>query len=117
MSSSKYPGYIVVNGVPEVVADDLKHVSKETKLIDVRRPDEFTGELGHIDGSTLVTLGPELTQFLEKTPKNTEIIFICRSGNRSGQATLMAQQLGFKDVFNMQGGMLKWNELGKPVKR
>lgn len=105
------------NGVLEVHPSDLKNHLSEFELIDVRRPDEFVGELGHIDGARLVTLGPDLVQHLEKEDKNKKIVFICRSGGRSGQATLHSQSLGFKTVYNMTGGMLLWNELKLPVSR
>jgi hypothetical protein len=40
-----------------------------------------------------------------------EIIYIyCRSGNRSGQACLMLEPCGFKNVVNVSGGMLDWQE-------
>lgn len=93
--------------------DDLKGYT----LIDVRRPDEFNGELGHIEGAILKTLGDELSHFLKSESKNKKILFICRSGNRSGQATLEAMSLGFTDVFNMEGGMIYWNEKKFPVKK
>lgn len=89
----------------------------EYELIDVRRPDEFTGELSHIEGARLVTQGEELDHFLAAQDKNKKILFICRSGARSARATLQAMELGFRDVFNMEGGMLLWNEKGFPIKK
>ncbi len=105
-----------VNAIPEITCEDLHRALSESKtkgvrLIDVRRPDEFTGELGHIAGSSLVTLGPDLEQWLTRADRSEEIVFICRSGGRSGQATLMAKEKGFQFAVNMQGGMLRWNEL------
>lgn len=99
---------------PQIV---LQQKSPETLLIDVRRPEEFTGELGHIQGAKLVTLGPDLMKFLDETPKNKEIVFICRSGGRSGQATAVSRDLGFQNTINMTGGMLLWNDLKLPVVR
>lgn len=80
-------------------------------IIDVRRPDEFNNELGHIKGARLVTLGPDLTAFLESGDKTQEIIFVCRSGARSGQALNESIKLGYKNTRNMTGGMLRWNDL------
>lgn len=79
------------------------------KLVDVRRPDEYTGELGHIPGAILKTLGPELEEFLETANKNEPTLFICRSGVRSAQAAGIAMDCGFSEVYNMEGGMLYWN--------
>jgi len=42
--------------------------------------------------------------------KNEEVICYCRSGNRSGQACLILDTLGFTDTKNLVGGMLAWEE-------
>lgn len=90
---------------------------KEHLLVDVRRPEEFTGELGHIPGAILKPLGPELSQWIQQQDKNAKIIFICRSGQRSESATSEALKKQIKNVYNMTGGMLLWNELGLEVER
>ncbi|MBL7666268.1 MAG: rhodanese-like domain-containing protein [Bacteriovoracaceae bacterium] len=101
------------DGVPTLNAKKIDDV-KNYRLIDVRRPDEFTGELGHIPGAELVTLGPNLVQFLEEQDKDEKILFICRSGQRSANATLMALDMDYNDVANLEGGMILWNQLGLP---
>lgn len=112
----------VVDGIPEVTVDDvLAHQSavaaKKLRLIDVRRPDEFNGEYGHIEGAELVTLGPDLAQFLQNGERSEEIVFVCRSGGRSGQATAESIRLGYKFTANMVGGMIQWTERKYPAKR
>lgn len=111
-----------VNAIPEITCEDLERALRESRagsvrLIDVRRPDEFTGELGHIQGSRLVTLGPDLEQWLANSDRAEEVVFICRSGGRSGQATMMAKEKGFQFAINMQGGMIRWNELKFPSQK
>ncbi len=103
--------YELIDGVPTIKNRQIKTPSN-LLLIDVRSPDEFIGELGHIQGAQLKTLGPELEQFLTQEDKNKEIIFICRSGVRSARATTMALTLGFQHVYNLEGGMLAWNQAG-----
>lgn len=110
------------NGIPEVTVDQVyEHMNdvknKKIRLIDVRRPDEFNNELGHIQGSELVTLGPELTSFLEKGDRSEEIVFVCRSGARSGTATAESERLGYKLTVNMIGGMLRWNDQKLPTEK
>jgi rhodanese-related sulfurtransferase len=99
---------------PEINPKEVekKRAEENFNLIDVRSEEEFTGELGHVPHSKLITLGPDLEKWIEKQSKDQKIIFICRSGNRSGQATNYMIEKGFKDVLNMKGGMLLWNELG-----
>ncbi|MES1218897.1 MAG: rhodanese-like domain-containing protein [Bacteroidota bacterium] len=42
--------------------------------------------------------------------KAEEVICYCRSGNRSGQACMFLEMLGFKNTKNLTGGMLAWQE-------
>lgn len=107
----------LVDGVPTLTAEDLKPQLGQVRLIDVRRPDEFNNELGHIPGAELVTLGPDLAQFLEKGSRDQQIVFVCRSGGRSGQATAQSRTLGYQKTLNLAGGMLRWNELKFPTEK
>jgi len=105
----------VVDGIPEVSVEDVHLQMKSVRLIDVRRPDEFDGELHHIPGAELVTLGEDLEKFLEQEDREQEMVFICRSGGRSGQATAKSIEMGFTKTVNMVGGMLRWNQANLPV--
>lgn len=103
----------IADGIPVVSPETVNsHLGKDFLMIDVRSPEEFTGELGHVPGAKLVTLGPDLMRFLAETGRDKEIVFICRSGARSGQATVLSRDAGFTKTANMSGGMLRWNELG-----
>ena len=87
-------------------------------LLDVREPDEFIGELGHIAGSILIPLR-HLSQGADKLEKfkQREIVAICRAGVRSTTAAAILTGLGFEHVCNLKGGMLDWIEAGLPVER
>jgi len=82
-------------------------------MIDVRTTGEYGGELGHIDGSILIPLH-ELSQRINELEKykSEEIIMVCRTGNRSGQATKFLNKNGF-NALNMIGGMVKWNQINQ----
>jgi len=101
-------------GVEDVDPKELWEQKDKLVLVDVRRPDEFTGELGHIPGSELMVLDT-LPQQINELPKDRTIVFICRSGARSGKAAAFAHEQGFTSAYNMKGGMLLWNELGLQV--
>ena len=78
-------------------------------LVDVREPNE------HADfniGGILLPLGDIMSADLETIEhlKKEELICYCRSGNRSGQAALILETLGFENVVNVTGGMLDWQE-------
>lgn len=104
-----------VDGVPEVSVEDVFMNHKKLRLIDVRMESEFNNELGHIEGAELVTLGPALNDFLQTSDREQEIVFVCRSGARSANATLISMQMGYRKTANMTGGMIRWNEKNQPV--
>jgi rhodanese-related sulfurtransferase len=87
-------------------------------LLDVRQPDEYASELGHLPGAILIPL-PELPARLSEIESYREkrVIAICRSGSRSAKATALLRDAGFQDVWNMTGGTLAWRQKGFPVER
>lgn len=97
-------------GVWDIDPRDLLKHKTHVKIVDVRQPDEFTGELGHIPGAQLLVLDT-LTQKLGQLSKDEIVVFVCRSGGRSARAASYALGQGYKHVFNLKGGMLLWNEL------
>lgn len=103
--------------IPEMTPQEVNSQLSKLRLIDVRRPEEFTGELGHIKGAQLVTLETDFEASLGSLSKDAVYVFVCRSGMRSGKATAMAQAAGLNQVFNMSGGMIAWNEAGLPVEK
>jgi glyoxylase-like metal-dependent hydrolase (beta-lactamase superfamily II)/rhodanese-related sulfurtransferase len=87
-------------------------------MLDVRERQEYTGELGHIAGSTLVPLRELADRAGElKAHKSGPTIVVCRSGVRSTTAAAILEGLGFDNVFNLQGGMVDWNDRKLPVER
>lgn len=78
-------------------------------LIDVREP--FENADFNI-GGMLIPLGKIQTMQVDDIDnlKDEEVILYCRSGNRSGQACLTLDTLGFKNTKNLSGGMLAWEE-------
>lgn len=104
-------------GVPEISCEELQKNISHVRMIDVRRPDEFTGELGHIKNADLCTLETHFANSIPSYAKEDVYVFICRSGMRSSKATAHALSLGFKQVYNLEGGMIAWNAKNLPVQR
>ena len=82
---------------------------EKLNLLDVREPHEHAA---FNIGGILLPLGHvQALQLDDIEDMKEEIIYIyCRSGNRSGQACLMLEPYGFKNVVNVSGGMLDWQE-------
>ncbi|HKU37381.1 MAG TPA: MBL fold metallo-hydrolase [Polyangiales bacterium] len=101
-------------GVPELPAEWLRDHASELRVIDVREPDEYRGELGHIADAELVPLG-SLIAAAGSLPRDRPIVTVCRSGGRSGRAALELARLGFARVASLRGGMREWNADHMPV--
>ena len=95
-----------------ITAEELKariDAGEKLNIVDVREPHEH--EEFNI-GGTLYPLGRILSMDVDELEslKDQEVIFYCRSGNRSGQACMFAETMGFTNVINLTGGMLNWRE-------
>jgi rhodanese-related sulfurtransferase len=94
------------NITPEEVKERLDK-GEQLHLVDVREPHE---RADFNIGGAHVPLGQvQMMQVDElNNLKNEEVIVYCRSGNRSGQAALILETLGFTNTKNLSGGMLAW---------
>jgi rhodanese-related sulfurtransferase len=94
--------------------NDVDRLRTSFRVVDVREPVEFTGELGHIAEAELVPLGTVM-EAAASWDKSAPIILVCRSGARSGRAGEALVAMGFEHVTNMVGGMIAWNQDGLPT--
>ncbi len=92
-------------GVPEVGVDWLLDHPRAARVIDVREPDEFDGELGHLEGAELVPLAT-LADAAGPWDRQAPVVLVCRSGARSGRAAQALLSMGFHAVASLRGGML-----------
>ena len=95
-----------------ITAEEIKarlDAGEKLNLLDVREPHE------HAEfniGGTLLPLGNIQTMQIDdiENLRGEEVIVYCRSGNRSGQACMFLEQMGFSNVSNLTGGMLYWQD-------
>lgn len=95
-----------------ITVEELKSrldAGEQINLLDVRE-DHERAEFNI--GGIHIPLGKVQSMQVEEIEdwKDAEVIVYCRSGNRSGMASLFMEQLGFKNVVNLTGGMLGWRE-------
>lgn len=85
---------------------------EKLNLVDVREP--FENEEFNI-GGILLPLGDIQAMAVDEIEnlKDEEVICYCRSGNRSGQACMILEMMGFTNTKNLTGGMLAWQEKNK----
>lgn len=98
----------MTNITPEEVKQRLDS-GESLHLVDVRQPEE-NAEFNI--GGILLPLGKIQSMQTDEIDgmKDNEVICYCRSGNRSGNAALFLEQMGFSNVKNLTGGMLAWRE-------
>ncbi len=88
--------------------------AKEGILLDVRTPQEYAE--GHIAGSINIDFhGENFKSELEKLDKTKTYEVYCRSGKRSASSAQVMEEMGFKKVINLDGGIIGWQEEGFEV--
>jgi rhodanese-related sulfurtransferase len=97
----------------EQLFDEMQN-RKEIYVIDVRELDEFGR--GHIPGALFIPRG-----FLELRIENTipdrssTIYLYCGGGNRSALAARSLQEMGYANVYSLEGGFSQWQRESKPI--
>jgi len=93
-------------------SEKLSHTSS-AQLIDVRSPKEFRS--GHLADALNINWNSD--DFMSKAghlgPSKSVFVY-CLSGSRSEEAAQKLRSSGFRDVYELDGGILKWRALGLP---
>lgn len=95
------------------ITEASEMVSSGAMLIDVREQQEW--DQARIPGAEFKPLS-QANSWYEALPDAQEIVFYCRSGNRSGQIVrALTDQIGMTNVYNMAGGILAWADKELPL--
>ena len=103
-------------GVTNMNVEDFSKKTAESGVVilDVRTPGEFM--TGHIqDAQNIDFESGSFESQIESLDKNGTYAIYCRSGNRSGQAVKVMQDAGFKNIYNLDGGVIDWANSGLPL--
>jgi rhodanese-related sulfurtransferase len=101
----------------DITADALNarlRGGESVQIVDVRNGGEFAG--GRIGGAKLLPLA-ELAARHQELDRETPVVFVCQSGQRSARARDQLTRLGWTDVASMTGGMNAWSSGGLPVEK
>lgn len=87
----------------------------KAQVLDVRTLDEYNS--GHIEGSLLAdwTRREEFFRRIQSLDKNKPVYAYCLSGGRSRAAAAQLRKAGFREVYNLEGGIVAWKRAAKPV--
>ena len=82
-------------------------MQQKSQVIDVRTPEEYA--LGYIDGAILIDYkASDFQASISALNRNVTYLIYCRSGNRSGKASIIMDSLGFKKIYDLKGGYMNW---------
>lgn len=92
--------------------------TQNVQLLDVRTPEEFKAD--HLDNA--INNNILATDFEAKTQslnKSKPLFVYCKAGSRSAKAAEKLAALGFAIIYNLDGGLMKWNanEMAKPAEK
>lgn len=91
---------------------EQKLAEPDVQIIDVRTPEEFAS--GALPAAKNFNINSsDFEQNLESLDKSKPVLVYCLSGGRSGKAAEIMANKGFKEVYNMEGGMVRWRAEGR----
>ena len=98
--------------VPLIAAEDLKD-KKNVIILDIRSPEEF--DISHIEGAKMIDYKNFKKTDVKEFDKEEEVIVYCSVGYRSERIGERLQQMGYKNVKNLYGGIFDWKNKGLEV--
>jgi rhodanese-related sulfurtransferase len=107
----------ILKDIPPGEAHAMIQNNKENQsfvILDVRTPQEYAE--GRIENSFIIDFySPTFKDELDRLDKSKTYLIYCRTGNRSGKTLPVMKKLGFKEVYNMSGGIVQWEAEGLPT--
>jgi len=94
--------------------ENLMSEESSIQIIDVRTPNEYAQ--GYIKNSQLMNFNSaDFKTQITTLDKNKPVAVYCHSGARSNQAFEIMKEMGFRQIYELQGGMVAWQQNGKQV--
>lgn len=99
---------VTENGEINVISPtEFKESSVGNTVIDIRTVEEFTS--GHIESAVNISsFDKTFAEQILKLDKSKPIFIYCRSGRRSASTSKKVSDLGFKKVYDLEGGIKNW---------
>lgn len=115
-SGCKQEGNLQKAGIQLVSPAEMQNLLQmaNVQLIDVRTQAEYTE--GHLPNAQNINFfDDDFEKQLGKLDKNKPICVYCKSGGRSAKAAKILREKGFKAVYNLDGGIIKWQKEGLEI--
>lgn len=96
------------------VAEAFERMESEREyvILDISTAEECSEE-GALEGMINIDyFGDNFREELNRLDKDEAYLLFCRSGKRSAKALVIMEELGFVEVYNVDGGVYEWEEQG-----
>ena len=117
VACSSDPENIVSTGINAQAAKNLVADSNDVVILDVRTPREFS--IGHIDGAVNISIhDPAFHQHVATLDREKTYIVHCAvnpHGGRGDKSIGIMTELGFSNLFSLDGGFNAWKRAGLPI--
>ncbi|MGB5242618.1 MAG: rhodanese-like domain-containing protein [Lutimonas sp.] len=103
-------------GIQKINVDEFRLATENSVIIDVRTPGEY--ENGHIKNAININVSD--SNFQEKIAqlnKNEKVYVYCKIGSRSNKAAKILVENGFKQVYDLNGGIISWQRANLPLEK
>lgn len=104
---------LLSESVPFMYQDELKHKLDSVNLLDSRSEEEFT--TSHIPGAKYVGYDDFDEKSVQNLDREKPVVIYCSVGYRSEKIGEKLQEMGFKEVYNLWGGIFDWKNNGHEV--
>jgi len=100
-----------INTIPAATFAEKINKTPNAQIIDVRTPEEFAPQ--HIGNAQNINWnGDDFVAKAQKLDKTRPVFVYCTVGGRSRKAAEKLDEMGFKEIYNLDGGIMKWNAAG-----
>ena len=100
-----------------IECDELQRrlASGRVTLIDVRQPEEYSAQPGHLPGALNVPLADVGGRSADLAARKAPIVIVCKTDRRSAKAATELLAAGLSDVSVLRGGTDAWHRQGLPL--
>lgn len=100
---------------------NMVHANPRAVIVDVRSEMEWAGGVADVNAQKFITITSNEEAFVSDLEilapeKDVDLLFICKSGARSAYAASVAEKVGYKNCYNIIGGVIEWVRSGLSLK-
>ena len=104
----------IIETIPAITFAEKIKTTPNAPIIDVRTPEEYLSQ--HIENAENINWNSDNFDIqIQKLDKTKPVFVYCMSGGRSKKAAAKLEELGFSKIYDLEGGILKWNSAGKDI--